>query len=423
MRHSFTIPGSTIQLPVGAATRMTIDEMVRHLQNSAQAAKFRHAEGTPAYEKSVGFIERQIENLNRDEYLKDRHELFSAFRNGAGSKEGVEARNMIANIVVETATSIVLSDSSFGGFANFVSLEHNAQPEIHVDVPHEVTITSLDEKGNPARVQPSRLRDRVPVHLYTLVTDAYEYPLFDLIRGRDTKEAALATIDLARDMAARENEEYKKFVLVGASSSKAKATFVTTGDQSKRSYIAHSTVNTNNFPAGNLLTMTGATTSSVPTIDLMRKFITYQMQWGAAGFSDGPQRLKEIIIPSKFLDSYINQVDLTSRGDNPAVQQIFAGGAIVELAGHTFMLRGDNTLDPTAGAQYAYGCFDKKLFNVYDKPDLLTGTNFTNGVYINEDYMPLAAPPLGVTLMQKVFGAASVNLWDPRMCVVKWRNA
>ena len=330
----------------------------------------------------------------------------------------------MANITIRQTNSMIRAESNFASFFRFEDLAHDEEPWIENNVGQEVDVYYLDENGHPDTKRAMKRNARWEFELRMLYTDEVTYPLRDLRRGRNARELALYGLDLTRDMALKQNEEMKRFVLVGADSTMAGSFSTAQGDanEAKRVYVHHSAVDPANFPTSNIADPGGTSTSSLPGLATLIEAIKYVDAWGG-NFEEGNLAIREMFIPSKHASEGMyneilkGSINLNAVRMNPAIEQVFSWGRIISLGGQTFMMKPDNTLTPTnTAALHVYASMNQPLGIVFNKPDFAS-------VERDESDRKLRQKNLGTTWMEMPFGIATISPWAVRMLAIKYRAA
>jgi len=199
-----------------------------------------------------------------------------------------------------------------------------------------------------------------------IFTEWFEYDLRDLYRGSGVRDISLQQVDLARDFNYAIDALLASYVLVGGANSRLTATFDTTNaDKKLRDYVAHSRVNTANFPVGNLVTLGTNSTTTNFRKEVLDAALEYCERWGADVDGSGPLNVVEIRVCSKDVGAWRGQVTLTSEM-NSLTSQIFDTGVVMNYAGKRFILVGDNTINPNDGV--AYFRLNKPIGMQFEKP-------------------------------------------------------
>lgn len=332
--------------PVLPATRRSVAGIEADLTAMEERCKIPGL--VPKADKVLSWIEGAREDIHTDEWLKEKGEV--AIAAARGDSESID---MMAATVTLTTENIVHANTGWGAFFEERDLADDEQPTIQAEVlGQQITIDSIGQDGGRQTVR-SQLNSPAPVFLPINLygTPWFEYPLADLYKGHNVKEMALAQFDVARDKAWRRETLLGSYLIVGGANSRYVANFVTTGALAARDYFPDDRVNTDNLPTGNLITLSGNTTSSLWRKEGFDAIARYCRQWGDNVMEGGNLRPVEIRIPSANVTDFLTQVTLSSV-ENLVVNQIFANGAVMTYGGYTWIVTGDNTLRPNDGVAY-----------------------------------------------------------------------
>lgn len=346
------------------ATRTSIPVIERLLAAVADRAKVTNPLGQGA--RIAAWAAEALEAIHTDGWLKDKGEVAMA-----ASRGDAEAVELHAAAVQVTTENIVRANSNWLPYFEERSLGDEDYPVIVPEtVGMRLTIASIGQDGGNVTIQ-SQVGDPSPLFcpLHLRSTPWIEYPLVDVYKGAQVKEMALAQFDVARDRAWRLDELLASYLLYGGSNTRLVEAFVTTGELGARDYYAHPRVNTANLPAGNFVTLSGNSTTSLFRKEVFDAIVKYVRSWGENVMESGSLMPVEISVASSHVTDFLSQVSLAT-APNPVVDQVFANGAIVTLdyAGYKWIITGNNTIDPNQGVAYVRMNQPVGLF--FDKPSL-----------------------------------------------------
>ena len=310
------------------------------------------------------WADASITAIHSDGWMKEKAEIAKGA--GMGDKESVE---LMAAAVEITTENIVRANSNWLPYFEERSLGEEDYPVINPDrVGMAVAIDAIGQDGGNRTIQ-AQLDDPAPIFvpLHMRATNWIEYPLVDAYHGSKVKDLALAQFDVARDRAWRTDALLGSYLLYGGANTRLTATFITTGDITLRDYYAHSRVNVANLPAGNFVTLAGNSTSSLFRKEAFDAIIQYCRSWGEDVMEGGSPRPVEVTVASKHVTAFLSQVSLTTQS-NFVVDQIFEGGMVMTYGGYTWIITGNNTIDPNSGV--AYVRTDMPVGIAFDKPSL-----------------------------------------------------
>ncbi len=308
------------------------------------------------------FFTEMAESVVDPEVLEKRGEMILAAREG--DQEQIELR---AGLVKTLVSNIILASSSWGNFFNQVTLGAEDWAAYEVSVPQEILVETIGLGGKTDTVQPIMDKTQYPVPMELYWTQWFEYPLRDLYKGNRVKDLAMAQIDMARDFAEAIEGILAGYIINGAADSRLTATFETANADAKlNDYVAHSRINTANFPTGNLVTLSTNTTSTTFRKAVLDAALTYAESWGGDLDGTGPLEIQSIRVASQDVGAWRDSITMTSES-NSLTEQVMQGGAVLNYAGKRFTLEGDNTIDPDDGTAYVQ--FNKPIGEQYEKTE------------------------------------------------------
>jgi hypothetical protein len=275
------------------------------------------------------------------------------------------------------------------------------------ETPREIQFEVIGTDGGVKTVQADLEKNQAICTLFHLWSDEFEYPLVDLYKG-SVANLALATIDVARDLAVKINSLLGGYMLVGGADSRFGA--FTLDDSPQAHYVAHSGIHTSNLPTTNLPTITGNTSSSLFRKEVLDAFIEYVQSWGSGALPGGDLQMAGIHLASKNSADWVKQLSMSSES-NFITEQVFQGGQVVSYAGYKFPIIFDNTI-PATGAGYAYLRTNKTVGKMFEK----TGLDMV-------DTRESKRGNKGAYSQGKVLGFGMCNPWSVNAAAVKFRDA
>lgn len=257
-------------------------------------------------------------------------------------------------------SNFLMPASNAMAFFETERLEEADTPMIENDTRQEIRVRFVGGDGGLQMTQFIKEKAYEHIPLRWIASDIVEYPLVDINKGV-VADSAKAQVDIAFDMAMKIDKELWKLVksLVG--------NFVLTGPKNKRTYVPHSSVNAANLPTTNLINLSTNGANTKFRLDAIKAALAYCAQWGNNTFSDGDLAPETFYIPSKHVSDFLDEVSASST-DNEITRQIFSSGYVLNLAGKTFNIVGDSTLDPAE--KMAYVRTNKPIGYVFEKPSL-----------------------------------------------------
>lgn len=318
-----------------------------------------------------------------------------------------DAQFELAEIVRRTCSSLLIGHGGWSAFFEQQTLKNEDQAYLEFSTKREIKFETVGQDGGLRSVQADLDKLQYPCQLHWLWSQEVEYQLIDIYKG-SVADLALATIDLARDLAAKMNALCGAYILAGAANSRI-GNFVTDGSPDAH-YIAHSLIDVSNLPTSNLLVpSSGNTATSYFRLDNLNQLLEYVASWGTGAFEDGDLKLEGIYLASKNSADWVKQVGLGSY-TNSIVEQVFSGGGVINYAGMSIPIVGDNTI-PATGAGYAYARFNKPIGVMFDKPGMDVIDTKEN-----------ARKNKGSIAQGRVFGFGMPRPWGVNIAAMKYRG-
>lgn len=293
------------------------------------------------------------------------------------------------NIIQERVNNFIVGQAAWLPFFEVVNLNPQDDFSFINETGQEIAVAEVGEDGKSRTAQLLRDQDRTPVRHYPLASNELEFPLVDFNRG------VIADPTTAQNIAARDLS-LKLEKILGTAVSNAIGDFTLTGSRSKRTYVAHSNVATDNFPTTNAIDNHADGTFKLNSLISAHE---YCAKWGRVfGQEIYPV---EIRVPSSMTLGMAREISATTQITETSLSKQIAGeGYVHNLFGKNVVIRGDETL--SAATDYAFGWVrtNRPLGRVFFKPALdkhLTALNMAKG------------PNLGSVKVGKVYAIAVMN--------------
>jgi hypothetical protein len=406
LRHSAIV--DVKNRPVVPARRYSVQAVEDFLDRMADRQEHRNAFGLKETVKQ--WVANAKEAIHTVDWLKSKGEVAMAAARG-----DAEAMEMHAAAIEITTTNVITASTTWASFFQMESLAEADYAVINSDVHGmAITVDTIGQDGGRQTIQAQTTNPGpvvVPIHLRT--TPWIEYPLFDLYKGSSVKDLALAQFDLARDRAYRLDALLGSYLLADGTNTRLVASFVTNDAlDGNNDYFAHPNVKTGNLPAGNLITLSGNSPTSLFRKEVFDAIITYCRSWGDNVLDSGSFMPVEIIIASSHVTHFLSQVTLTNT-PNFLVDQVFEGGMVLSYGGYKWVISGINTISPTDGV--AYVRMSQPIGIMYDKP--------AAAQTIQDDSKTLLSQNLGRVCETWAESFAMPRHWRKRMLGVRYRTA
>lgn len=298
-------------------------------------------------EKVTASLTAMREGMTPENEKKVYDLIKAAQANGKGSAEALQ----LANARIETVNNFIWGSSNALQFFTEVDLATGDTPWIENTTNHEIRVDYIGQDGRAKKTQTVAENEQADVQLHTLSTEELEYYVMDIYRG-DVKTPQLANVDLAFDLMMKVD-----VILWGHIDSRIlapSATFnYTNSSKALRHFNPHSSIKVANLPTTNLLIPAGNSTTTKWRKACMDLVLNYVASWGSNAFKDGPLTPVSVILPSKHLMGFLDEIQsFTEAQPNSKVEEIMQTGFILTYGGVRWNFIGDSTLDPARGRAY-----------------------------------------------------------------------
>lgn len=222
----------------------------------------------------------------------------------------------------------------------------------------EIGVADVGQDGKARTAQLVRNQDRSAIRHHILSTDELEFPLVDVVRGviaDPSKAQMIAARDLSLKLATK----------LWTTISDCAGGFVTTGAKQSRTYNAHSSIQTDNFPTTNVVDNSADAAFKLNSLISAHE---YGAQWGQVfGQEIYPV---EIRVPSKLVLGMAREISATTQITQQSLSnQIATDGYVHDLYGKNVVIRGDEMLSSGTAAK-VYVRFNRPLGTIFFKPGL-----------------------------------------------------
>ena len=279
---------------------------------------------------------------------------------------------------MENVELYVRATSNFGMMFETVTLEENEQPVIEHSYRNPVAVRYIGEDGGARTVKAVKARKQTFFPLRELHSNEVGYQIRDINQGNDIAAASQATVDIAWDLANKEDMEMFNLLQGGTINGQSYGAgvygaFRTTGTKLDRTYIPNPRIQTANLPTTNLIINSGiydlvegvqtAAHSNVFRFGVIRAIMKYCDSWG--NIWGRPIRpTGAILIPSSETTSISDEIQPTGRFYNEVAQGVLQSYTMFEYMGVRWTLIGDPNLAPGA----CFPILNGKVGNRYAKP-------------------------------------------------------
>jgi hypothetical protein len=363
----------TGKVRVKEGTRRSVADFTSRISKLAKDVKVALRKGfvdpnNPAHSVMASLDAMTLQFQDKDE-LQKMQAVFVA----ASAKDDSEAKNeaklFLAEFVKTVVYCYITATGRWNDFFTIKNLARGDRPEITFDpnTKQKLRVRGIGIDGGQELVNPDNSGEitRWFPRLNRIATDMYEYPIYEPNRG-DVRNDMMGLVDHAMDIASAIDQYLQSLIQVSSMPSNPfVASFVTTGDEENRDYLADSRVNTANFPTGNYIVLSSNTSTSKFRLEVLDEAIKYAGKWGQ--FSDGTTlSIEAIHVASSQAFDWLGTANAGSVS-NMITDQVFSTGKVLDYAGSNFNMVSDNTIDPAAGI--AYVRFNMPVGEVYRVPE------------------------------------------------------
>lgn len=354
-------------------------------------------------------------------------ELAAQIVDAWGDKTGNLQRALCA-MRVETVSNFIATESMFmSAFFTTQTLADNEEAYVANDTKNEVRVGHIGEDGTPDRVRILKPESKTAIALRMITSEIVRYKTMDIYKG-NVKDAALKTIDIARDLTFKLDREHYNLLVSALGSGGAFGAFATEQARTakeRRIYLAHSGIITSHLPTTNDI-LNG--TTSGPTGDrwtvqyydaastnltgfrpaVLRCIIDYVSSWGNVLPGGGMlSPTNDIIVPSSdIINIGLGLLPQNTDTQNSLQQQVQDNGYFqLNLLGRNWRFLPDLTIPSGT----CYPIFNMKPGISYRKPSWDKEFVTTNE---QENWEERS--------QRKVYGATIISQWRPRAMRIKY---
>jgi len=339
---------------------MTPEQRIAFVQRLRNRAHLLHGAVTAA--ALVGTLDQMILNLQDPENAAQTKyaEMVKLARAG-----DISMQAEVAQIRAVRISNWLAAKSNALTFFDEQALAPNEVPYVINETGREILVCTIGQDGQPRKTQIARDQTEQQFQIRLLSTEEVEYPLIDVIRGNVADETK-QLVDLTRELNTQIDKIAWPLVSGNVGAGGAIGAFVTTGARANRTYVPHSSINTNNLPTTNLLVSSSSGNGTFFNKDCMDAILDYKMAWGQTW--DGLTSTRIVVyIPSKDAAGWTRSITMTTQ-PNSVAEQVLQDGVVHHYAGHDWVFVADPTLDPNAGL--AYVRLGNALGTYFTKPNL-----------------------------------------------------
>lgn len=331
----------------------TKGEYLGFLKGLAQRIEMVHGESAAPISSSIASMVTAVESDGFDDLSKAYGQRVQAMHDG-----DVEARAEVTRMRVTRINNFVIALSKWLSFFQPITLADDEIPYFQLESFGETLVNvSTSTDGGMRKGLVAKYLEPVQLGLFFINSELIPYTVWDPLRGNVADEIK-SLVDIARDLEEKISQRAKTFLDTAIIASPS--TFTTTGPKQRRTYNAHSAIQTDNFPVRNTIVETTGSRFGKAQMDAV---LQYGAQWGE--IFGAPLIPKSVMIPSKDATGHLADVQWTSQ-PNQITQQIYSMGRVENYGGTAWNLLPDVTLSSTSG--YAYVNFGRPVGQFFTKP-------------------------------------------------------
>jgi hypothetical protein len=383
--------------------RLTMGSALGRLQGMLAACSSICAPANLAGAKE--FLEGAIGSLATREDNADLREMVAAAHAGSGVDRDL-ARANLGRIISENVGHLIRAGGTWVQWYESRSLAGDETAFMRNFVPQQVNVRVGNADGTltTRHAQPN-IESNEMVELFFLLSDAFVGTIYDPNKG-NIADAQLGTVDIAMDLMEKIDSLLQVPFTVGGAGSMFIAAFINDGSVASH-YHATSRIQTDNFPAGNIIAPTSNGAGTVPRYDCIRAIDEYFGRWGG-GIGDGPMVPTTVHVASGIAHQFGNEATVGS-AQNPWTDALFANRSVLSYNGRQYVIVPDATIDPTDKHLYVKSNLPGGIF--FEKPD---------GAYVHREDRQRENE--FETWERALIGTAFPLTWAPRVLAVKFKN-
>ncbi len=340
----------------------------------------------------------------------------------AGRLGDVKALRALQALRMENIELFVKATSNFGLLFDSVNLAQNEQPCMIHSYKTPTGIRYTGEDGGARGQKAVKAQKQIIVPLRNLTSAKVGYQIRDINQGTDVAAASAATVDVAWDLANKEDVELFNLLNGGTINGQAfgagiYGNFTTTGTALNRTFVFHPRIQTANIPTTNKIVnaavfdlVAGVPTGAVTNrfrLGVIRAIMKYCDSFGS--LLGGPLRpTGAILVPSSETTDITNEIQPTGQFNNAVASGILNSYTTFAYMGVNWTIIGDPTLPPGA----CYPVLNRKVGQVFHK------TAFDEE-FVNTD----REKNWEDRSASKVFAAALWEAWRPNAFKVIYSSA
>lgn len=412
------VTGKVDKTKVKTGTRLSVTAFTQKISRLAKDVKVAMRKGladptNPANMVMASLDAMTLQFQDKEELSKMR-EIFVAAASKGDSEAKEDAKMFLGEFVKTIIYCYITATGRWNDFFTIKNLARGDRPELTFDpnIKQKLRVRGIGIDGGMELVNPDNSGEitRWFPQIKRIATDMYEYPIYEPNRG-DVRNDMMGLVDHAMDIASAIDQYLQSLVQVsGMPANPFVASFVTTGDEENRDYLADSRVNTANFPTRNYIVLSSNTGTSNFRLEVLDEAIKYAGKWGQ--FSDGSSlSIEAIHVASSNAFDWLGTANASSVS-NLITDQVFSTGKVLDYAGNNFNMVGDNTIDPNAGI--AYVRFNMPIGEVYRVPE-------ADELVVN-DSKQLYIANKEQNCMISHFGVAMPVQWRKHVLAIKFKS-
>lgn len=313
-------------IKVGTMSQADLEERLGYFARRARTLNglitVKEADGRlvqkPIGAQVASFFDNLLKSTTDPEMIRKRSEFFDKLQNG-----DPVTKHQFAAARMESFDNFLMARLDWiNQYATVQTLGEDEWPIEQNTTKTEVTCYYVGEKGT-AKLQ-KLTKDlpelRVPIRLLT--TPVVRYTEMDLYRG-NIVQAALETINLTFDLANKENYEF--FQMLKNNAFKTAWDF-SNAKKAKWPFVTNSYIDQNNLPAGNDITVTGASSSTYFDFTTLDEIIDWSMRWNGLSAEGDIRPTGRIRLPSSHVKKFGSTITPGGATSNKVADELLEKG-------------------------------------------------------------------------------------------------
>lgn len=358
--------GDVPVINVGTMSQDELQERLNYFARRSQSlcGKIGVMEGGKLIVKELGatvsdFFKTMLKSTTDPEVIRQRNEFMARVQNG----DPVAKAQFCAARLEQYNNFLMARLDWINQYAEIVTLAPDEWAAEQNSTQNEITCLYIGEDGTAKMQKIAKEDPEFRLQIRLLTTPVIRYKARDLYRG-NVVDAALQTINLTFDMANKANSEF--FTMLKNNAFVAAWSFSNAKKQ-KWPFITNSYIDQNNLPAGNDVTVTGASSSTFFDWATLDEIVDWAARWNGLSPDGDLRPTGRIRLPSSHMRKFGSGTSPSgAMPSKPAEQVLEQGWTGVRYRNIDWTFIPDSTLP--ANAYTCYPEFNMKPARYFKKP-------------------------------------------------------